>query len=110
MFSLQYRLMFVLKKHVMFAVTESLTRNLFKICSPVGVFFYKQGTETTENRLLDLLRHFLYDFFVANVSTIKMLCSTQQFMFMNGKNVLHNKNHFVFTIHDKQYTSVTLSM
>jgi hypothetical protein len=33
----QYGLMFLLQEHVMFALTSSKTKNLFKICLPVGV-------------------------------------------------------------------------
>lgn len=94
-----------LKKNTSCSLSLNLLQETFSKFVHQSVYFFFIDKELKQRKI-----DFLYDFFVANVSTIKMLCSTQQFMFMNGNNVLHNKNHFVFTIHDKQYTSVTLSM
>lgn len=63
--------------------------------------FIPNGTEMPGNQfLLSLLWHFLYSSFFIEVSTIKTLCSTLYFIFINNNNnnLHHNTNYLCYTV------------
>jgi len=75
----------------------------------------QKGTATTENQLPNLLRHFMWDFIFMSVCTVKLFClhSTSYSRTKTFYVIIHNlwfEKHFIFTIHEKHFTSFTPSI
>jgi hypothetical protein len=110
---------FLLKQHVIFHSpfffnNETILRNLF---TRLYIFFLFEGTETLENRVLNFLRHFLWDFFLDYSSKINSFYITPSLYYIftsqNNKSG-HNKGPRCCTVltltthtqHDTQHTEL----
>jgi len=64
------------KKHTMFALTSSLTRNLFLQTILILIYCWYQRKWNTRKLTSKLLKQFVQTFFLTLISTAKTLCTT----------------------------------